>query len=361
MSLTNPLMLSKTAQALLLLMFTAAVQADQQLPNITVTGQGKHDLLHNHIPVSDAGELLRQFPGVDANRMGGKGLDPVIRGMGQNRLNVLLDGAYVFPGCPNRMDPPTAYAALHSYDQIEVSKGVTTLRHGPGGSGGTIVFERSQPVFAEDDPVRGQLGGSYASNGDAWNTWARLEAGNQRGYVRLFGERSESNDYEDGDGNKVWSGYESTQGGVALGWTPNAATWLELSYEETRERDVKFAGAGMDSPESDNATVSLRGRYDWSPLLTLSGNISYSQVDHVMDNYSLRNGNGMRVPTTSDTLTGRLMAEYTLGLNRITTGLNLIQSERDATMYGRAMNWNSTAIMWPDVTQRSTGIFAEVE
>ncbi|MBD3821872.1 MAG: TonB-dependent receptor plug domain-containing protein, partial [Thiotrichales bacterium] len=56
---------------------------------------------------SETGSVLRQVNGVDADRMGGHGLDTVIRGQTQSQLNILLDGAKIEGGCPNRMDPPT--------------------------------------------------------------------------------------------------------------------------------------------------------------------------------------------------------------------------------------------------------------
>ncbi len=59
-------------------------------------------------PVSDGGELLQSLTGVSAIRMGGRALDPVIRGQKETQLNILLDGGYIHGGCPNRMDPPTA-------------------------------------------------------------------------------------------------------------------------------------------------------------------------------------------------------------------------------------------------------------
>jgi SAM-dependent methyltransferase len=69
---------------------------------------------------ADSGDLLKTVPGVSGVRMGGHGVDPVIRGQMGNRINIILDGAYVQSGCPNRMDPPTSYAAFESYDKITV-------------------------------------------------------------------------------------------------------------------------------------------------------------------------------------------------------------------------------------------------
>ena len=91
-------------------------------------------------PTSDGGELLRNIPGISGSRMGGRGIDPIIRGQNSNRLNILLDGAYVYGGCPNRMDPPTAYTSLNSYDRITVIKGSQTVIYGGGGPGGTVLF-----------------------------------------------------------------------------------------------------------------------------------------------------------------------------------------------------------------------------
>ncbi|MBA1332715.1 hypothetical protein QQ73_17090, partial [Candidatus Endoriftia persephone str. Guaymas] len=65
---------------------------------------------------ADAAELLRGVTGVSGARMGGHGIEPIIRGQSQNRLNILMGGAYIHGGCPNRMDPPTAYSAIESYD-----------------------------------------------------------------------------------------------------------------------------------------------------------------------------------------------------------------------------------------------------
>ncbi|MES9969845.1 MAG: TonB-dependent receptor plug domain-containing protein, partial [Candidatus Thiodiazotropha sp.] len=88
-------------------------------PAVTRTPMGETS---QGLPV-DGGDFLRAINGVSGIRMGGHGIDPVIRGQSQNRLNILLDGAFIHGGCPNRMDPPTAYSAMESYDSVTVIKG----------------------------------------------------------------------------------------------------------------------------------------------------------------------------------------------------------------------------------------------
>ncbi len=92
-------------------------------------------------------------------RSGGHGIDPIIRGQRQNQLNILLDGAYVNGACPNRMDPPTSYSPIETYDTVKVIKGSQTVIYGGGGSGGTILFERKTPRLSDDKFFRSKIGG----------------------------------------------------------------------------------------------------------------------------------------------------------------------------------------------------------
>ncbi len=251
--------------------------AEPDLPAITVesspllgTNPIYRDLdAHSGIP-ADAGEYLRDLPGVSGIRMGGHGIDPIIRGQSQTRLNILLDGAYSHGGCPNRMDPPSAYAPLAGYDRITVLKGGAQVRHGGGGSGGTVLFERIPPHFEAEGGARGELEAGYQGNSDSRETAFDLAAGNQRGYVRALGGYVEADNYRDGDGRTVRSAYENRAGALLLGYTPDPDSLLEISAERIQEREVLYAGAGMDAPESDNDLWRLKLRrenLEYGPIL----------------------------------------------------------------------------------------------
>jgi outer membrane receptor protein involved in Fe transport len=75
-------------------------------------------------------------------RKGGTDGDPVLRGLADSRLGVLLDGELVLGGCGNRMDTPTAYAYPGAYDRITVLKGPQSVLHGPGNAAGVVLFDR---------------------------------------------------------------------------------------------------------------------------------------------------------------------------------------------------------------------------
>lgn len=310
-------------------------------------------------PAADVGEALRDVNGVDGARMGGRGIDPVIRGQGQTRLNILLDGAYVHNACPNRMDPPTTYASDAGYDRITVIRGVHTLRYGPGGSGGTVLMERDRPEAGAEPDVSGRLYGRYQDNGGSRVAGASVEGVNASSYARAFAEYGKAYDYEDGDDNPVLSSWKKRHAGVTAGWNPQAGSQLEIGYEKTEERDVLYAGASMDAPESDSETLGLRGHHALNDLWQLNAELHRNEVSHLMDNYSLRPLVGMQMytPSESDTVTGRIELERMNAGNELRFGANYIDNQRMATMYN-GMD-QEVALLWPDVTVRQVGVYLE--
>jgi len=320
---------------------------------------------------SDGGELLRNIPGIAGSRMGGHGIEPIIRGQSHNRLNVILDGAYMYGACPNRMDPSTAYATVESYDQVTIIKGSQSVVHGGGGSGGTILFERETERFYEDEKFRGSVSAGYQGNSDTKEASIDLAAGNQNAFIRMIGNYTDANSYEDGDGNKTRTAFESKGGTAIIGFTPSEDTRLELSFEATREDDVLFSGAGMDSLFSDNDTVRIKFKRDAEvgPFSAVNAELYSSKIDHLMDNYSLRTLSApmkMATPTTSDTYGGRLSGNLeTDNGSTWTFGMDHQNNNREARRYrgpgGGGDPTTLQAVMWPDVDIAQSGLFAEVK
>ncbi len=316
---------------------------------------------------ADGGDLLRQVPGVSGTRMGGHGIDPIIRGQSQSRLNIKLDGAVVQGACPNRMDPSTAYSPIETYDSITIIKGNHSVAHGSGGTGGTVLFERRTERMDDNDPLRGQAGASYKSNSKTKDIFADITTGSSMGFIRAIGQKTEADNYKDGDGNDVRSAFEQQAGNVSLGYTPSHDRRIELSIEATDEKDMLYAGAGMDAPKSNNDTLRLSfEEHNTGPFSLIDGEIYQSEVEHIMDNYSYRPTPimYMETPSTSDTQGGRISA--TLDTNsdrRWTIGLDRLDSERNATRYAGMMPTTlmTQSYIWPEVTIEQSGLFTEME
>jgi len=336
------------------------------LPAIAVSGQldtaPELNEILNRQGNSETGEVLRNFSGVDGQRLGGHGLDVIIRGQGQSAVNVLIDGGKIEGACPNRMDPPTAYTELSSFDRIEVIKGVRSLQYGVGGTGGTVILHRDRPLFAPGQSIMGEAFIGTASNGLRENYGADVTAGNDQGYIRLQGSYKDAENYRDGNGDEVRSSYRTTQGHIDLGWTPTDNQYLKLSHEIANTADALFQGAGMDAPKSDGTMTRLS--YEADELAGLATGIEVSiyrsEVDHVMNNFSLRDNTGMRseVPSTVTTQGGKLRLTSNFGHTFVDYGLLLQTIEKQATLFNRATN-KSQFLMWPNTITEQNSLFVE--
>jgi iron complex outermembrane receptor protein len=314
----------------------------------------------------DAGDLLRVAPAVSSGRMGGHGLDPRIRGLGESSIRVLIDGAEVHGGCPNRMDPPSSFAAVESYDEVVVVRGVQTLRYGT--APGTVLFERLPVRFFDNSWWRASanaVAGTY-NNGPALGFSAAI--GTHTFSLDASGDRLKMNNYSDGDGEEIASAFDSRNGAIALGWTPDDLTSVRLSYELNQTVDALYAGAGMDSPESDTDAVRLRFRRDAGrgTIGQIRGDLYWTDVAHVMDNFSLREWTApmaMSAPSTSQSTGGRLWIDVhpteRMGLS---AGIDLAHNDREAFRFAGPNPDNVSmlqSVLWPEVDLEQNGVFIE--
>ncbi|WP_410016762.1 TonB-dependent copper receptor [Sodalis sp. C49] len=239
------------------------------------------------LPASDGAGYLKTIPGFAQIRNGGTNGDPVFRGMFGSRLKILADGAEILGTCPSRMDAPTAYISPESYDVLTLVKGPQTVLWGPGSSAGTLRFERVFPHF-DKAGVKTQLGLLAGSNGRRDET-VQAAVGNALGYMQLSANQSRAGDYRDGAGRRVPSRWDKWNGDLALGWTPDDATRMELTLGRGNG-EASYAGRGMDGAQIKRE--SLGARFEKTGigdvLDRVEAQLYYSYANHVMDNTSLR-------------------------------------------------------------------------
>ncbi|MFW6021575.1 MAG: TonB-dependent receptor domain-containing protein [Guyparkeria sp.] len=325
---------------------------------VTLTGE-------ETAPRADLAEVLREISGVTAGRMSGHGLDPIIRGQREHQLNVLLDGAGIANACPNRMDPPTSFGNLSGYDEVEVRKGATTLTRGPGGSGGSIELTRNTFERAAEAGLQSRFGFATSSNGLTDQTSADVLISNGNAYGRVIGQIANGDNYEDGDGDEVPSSYKQRSGTVIAGYRLSDETGIEVSVDRNRMLDTRYAGAGMDSVY-DNATIyRLDGRLGdlEGPVDSVRLEVSRANVDHLMDNFSLREQTApkpMEAPAESHTSTARLSLESNPGAVELAYGLDAERVEQDA-LARNAMTEMLAFRQWPDGQADRVGAFVEAD
>jgi len=323
------------------------------------------------MPASDGADYLKTIPGFSAVRNGGVNGDPVFRGMFGSRLKLLSNGGEMLGACPNRMDSPSSYISPDTFDKLTVIKGPQTVLWGPGASAATVLFEREPEQFSEPDyRINASLltgsNGRFDRNIDA-------AAGSEQGYARLMANSSQADDYEDGNGDTVPSRYDKWNTDVALGWTPDADTLVELTAGRG-DGYARYAGRGMDGSQFQRESLGLRFKKTniGETFYGLEAQVYYNYADHIMDNFSLRSPGGMMPnPTLSRvdrrTVGGRLVGTWQWTDVELKAGVDAQRSEHRKVMDPtKAVNQTvlaagSGALPWvPDAMLHSYGLFGEL-
>lgn len=351
----------------------AHTAASERLDAIVVTAQAPEDgvawetdpkLPRQPVPASDGADYLKTIPGFSAIRNGGSNGDPVLRGMFGSRLNLLSNDGSMPGACPARMDNPMSYVAPETFDRVVVVKGPQTVLWGPVGSAGTVRFERDVPRFSQ--PGAQVMGSMLAGSHGRRDALVDATAGMSRGYVRLSGNTSESDDYSAGDGQRVPSLWDKWNADVALGWTPDEHTVVELAIGRG-DGEARYAGRGMDGSQFERHSTSLRLEKSGfaGALERVEASAWRNAVDHVMDNYSLREPNpmgSMPMPMVSnvDRLThgGRVAAQWIWRSWQLEAGADA-QNSGHRRRGGMGRNAHLEQDWATDAELRNRGVFVE--
>lgn len=251
------------------------------------------------LPAYDGAGYLRTIVGFNIGRKGGAGGDPSLRGLGGSRISIIDDGQHTYGTCGGRMDPPTAYVYPESYDSITIIKGPQTVKHGPVGSAGTVLFEKDRRSLSEPT-TEGRASTTGASFGRQ-DYIIELKGGNETNYLDIEMNRSTSDHYQDGDGNTVQSKYDRNNQKIAIGWTPNEETVLELAYGSSAG-SAEYADRGNKARviENDNVSLLVQHEFDSQTVKAIDFQIYSNKTNHIMDQFDQGNNRGINVRRGTD-------------------------------------------------------------
>lgn len=319
------------------------------------------------IPASDGADYLQSIVGFSSVNSGaGTNGDVTFRGMFGSRIKILTDGTENLGACPSRMDSPTSYISPESYDRISVIKGPQTVQYANTGSAATVIFERTPEQFDQDQNYRGQASVLMGSFGRLDHN-VEVAVGDEQKYVRLNTNRSVSNSYQDGDGTTVPSDWERWNADLALGWTPDTDTWVELTGGKA-DGEAVYAGRAMDGSKFARESLGLRvEKKNLTDIIQkVEAQVNYNFNDHVMDNFSLREfqpGGMMSMPmatnVTRKTLNARMAMTNEWDKLQLITGIDS-QNNEHTKRNGSLMTPYQTQPRTQDMEFQSVGAFGEL-
>ena len=357
--------------------FAADADSAHILAPIVVTAQQGNDahglIVHadpkqptQPIPAVDGAAYLQSIVGFNQIKNGGANGDVTFRGMFGSRIKILTDGTENLGACPSRMDNPASYVSPESYDKITVVKGPQTVQYAHTGSAATVIFEREPEQLTSAKPYRGQASVMLGSYGRLDQN-VEAAVGDETKYARLNANRSIADSYQDGAGNTVPSDWEKWNADLALGWTPNEDTWVELKGGKS-DGEAVYAGRPMDGSKFARESLGLHvEKKNISEVIKkVEAQVDYSYNDHVMDNFSLRKFNpadGMSMPMASNvarrTLNARVAMTQDWGKLQLISGIDSQKNEHTKRS-GSLMSPYQNKARVGDMDFESYGAFGEL-
>lgn len=357
--------------------FAAEADSAHILAPIVVTAQQGNDahglIVHadpkqptQPIPAVDGAAYLQSIVGFNQIKNGGANGDVTFRGMFGSRIKILTDGTENLGACPSRMDNPASYVSPESYDKITVVKGPQTVQYAHTGSAATVIFEREPEQLTSAKPYRGQASVMLGSYGRLDQN-VEAAVGDETKYARLNANRSIADSYQDGAGHTVPSDWEKWNADLALGWTPNDDTWVELKGGNS-DGEAVYAGRSMDGSKFARESLGLHvEKKNISEVIKkVEAQVDYSYNDHVMDNFSLRKFNpadGMSMPMASNvarrTLNARVAMTQDWGKLQLISGIDSQKNEHTKRS-GSLMSPYQNKARIGDMDFESYGAFGEL-
>ncbi len=238
--------------------------------------------------VIDTAELLQQMPGANFNSNGSLTGIAQYRGLFGDRVTVSIDGLKTLTGGPNAMDAPLSYASPLLLNHLSLERGIASVWSATESIGGHIDAQYDRGAFS--DRTRSSANGSvqsrYESNGRVMSTAARFVVTDDSNKFAILAERDRGDNLDYPGGELTPTQLEREYYDLSYGFRNQSSELLVYAGR----LDTTNTGTPALPMDIDFVKTDLYGiRFD-SELerTTLSTAVNFSDVAHVMDNFSLR-------------------------------------------------------------------------
>jgi iron complex outermembrane receptor protein len=341
------------------------VEASEPQIQIEILDEGPLEM-GQHANIAMALEVV---PGVSGARRSLNAYEPVIRGLGWERVQTQVNGLPIYGACPGRMDPPATTVAKSSVQEVAVVKGLSSLTLGPAGTGGRLVlstdYDRGVGAAREVHPW-GRA--AYNGAGDAYNLEAGVKGGTPRFDYSLGFEAFGQEDYESADGIVVPASQTETGASLSLGGRPTDTQRVFGSIVAQDGEDIAYPSLPMDTDSTETRLYNVGYRFAPSgdSLANLDVRVGIGTVDHLMSNRERPNRSVVEAEAVSfsDSASAGVNSSWRLSdRSHLHAGLDFSALDRDAVRERHIVASGQTFYdhIWPDVSQSDAGVFTEYQ
>lgn len=320
----------QTLLACLLLTLCANTRAEEEiieLDDMTITGQAMTETLSaktldeaglatEQATASDTTALLKDIPGVNLSTGGGVSSLPVIHGLADDRINVVVNGMNLSSACSNHMNPALSYVAPSQVGKATVMAGITPVSQGGDSIGGTISVEPLAPEFATAEQgaiYKNQVGQFFRSVNDNFGVSASGDYATENWRVDYNGAWSKAINYLQGGDEtlRVYpTEFESSNANIKVSTKQDTGLWTaDLSGQHIPYQGFPNQRMDMTLNNALLGGLNYENSYDWGRL---DGKIYYHYTRHRMDSLPSRDTAPMPMDSIGQDAGYRLRAHIPL-------------------------------------------------
>jgi len=241
---------------------------DKGLTVTTVQGAALED---QRLRSADTAQLLEDLPGISFYTGGGLSSLPVLDGIADDRLKVMVDGAPITASCPNHMNPALSTLDPAAVAGISVFAGLTPVSQGGDSIGGTILVDTFRPAFlrsGEGLRESGSLFGSAHSVNNSTGFGFSENLTGARASLGVSGSLAHAGDYKDGNGNRVTSTYYQS-GNLGLNLAAKVGDQvltLHAGYQSIPKQGFVNQQMDMVGNKATSVVIGDRALFSWGVL-----------------------------------------------------------------------------------------------
>lgn len=329
-------------------------------------------------------QRLEGVEGLSVQHMGEWGSRAILRGLGGERLTVMVDGARVNRACTFGMDQGLSTVTPGSVERVEVLSGPGSTLYGSGNVGGVINVVTRRPPSSDGVAGEARAGASSAIPGGTAGLSLGMRRGGTEGLVAL--DVARYGDYHSSRGRIAGSSYRDGNLSAQFGLTPTTSQRLSWQGSLYEGRDIGWpAMAGATIPTERRQQLAMD--YGWQvgrgAVDALAARVYVQRLDHHMEidmSMPMQGPGGM--PMTVRSLTDARSHSTTTGARanvrllpglatRFDIGMDATQWAAEATRWNESIrvsgNGTSTPMSetvlrtWPAVRVVDLGVFSQGE
>ncbi|MDT8379434.1 MAG: TonB-dependent receptor [Desulfotignum sp.] len=368
---------------------TASLE-ETRVPDTIVVTPGPWRTIHTAVPAASGGlsvigseaveaehpvsitDVIVKTPGVSrtTDAIWGGGIN--IRGLGRNRLVLLIDGCRV----NTATDINAQFGLIHPMEvaRVEIIKGPVSTLYGSGSIGGVVNIITRQAAFTPAPASHGTMAASAATNPAGMDGYSNLFHSDPDQWVYGSAGYRNRDSYRDGSGRRVHnSQFTDLQGKLSLSRRWNTANTSRFQIQRFQAVDVGIPGSGtaplpvnsdVTYPDISRTLVNFRHDTNFDGLNLVSSGINayFQRIDRDVriDRFTSGPIEEIQPRARHDTLGITWRNQVKVGTHHILAGADIWNWSYEGSRTRRFKTGTVIQDMpLPDSSQLSAGLFVE--